>query len=362
MKITICWTGMSGYMAACWRELAARSGIDLHVVCFAPQSADGQAAFDQAIVDGLSCTLLTTPQQADRALIEESVASFAPDVVIITGWAHGPYRALLNSPRLQDARFVMAMDTPWRSDWRQAVGSPAVRLFMRRMAAVFVAGERSRQYAVQRGVEPARLHRGMYAYDAGLFNEEVYMRRVQAGWPRRFLFMGRYVDVKGIDDLLAGYALYRRQHSDAWPLDCCGMGPRQKDILAAEGVTDLGFIQPADQPAILAEHAALVLPSRYEPWGVVVAEAMGSGMPVICSSACGASVELLQNYYTGLEIPPNSPESLAMSLSWMHRNHDRLPEMGRHALNLAPAFSATLWAERVEAMCRGLLAEPARGR
>lgn len=360
MKIAICWTGVSGYMAACWRALAARAGVDLHVVCFAPQAAEAQAAFDRAIVEGLSCTLLSKPQQDDFSLIEASVADCEPDVVLITGWAHAPYRALRRSRRLRNARFVMAMDTPWRSDWRQAFASPAVRLFMRGMSAIFVAGERSRQYAVQRGVEPARLHRGMYAYDAELFNEDVYMRRLQAGWPKRFLFMGRYVDVKGIDELLAGYSLYRRQHTDPWPLDCCGMGPRRPDILAAEGVNDLGFVQPADQPAILAQHAALVLPSRYEPWGVVVAEAMGSGMPVICSSACGASVELLQNYYTGLEIPPGDPESLAEALSWMHRNHDRLPEMGRHALNLAPAFSATIWAERVDAMCRGLLAEPAR--
>lgn len=362
MKLAICWTGISGYMAACWRALAARQDVDLHVLCFAPETADGQAAFDHGLADGLSCTLLARDQQADRTLIERSVAAFAPDIVLITGWAHAPYRSLLNSRQLQEARFVMAMDTPWRSDWRQAFGSPIVRRYMKHMAAVFVAGERARQYAVHRGVEPSRLHRGMYAYDAELFNQSVFMRRFDAGWPRRFLFMGRYVDVKGIHELLGGYAIYRREHADPWPLDCCGIGPRQREIHAAEGVTDLGFVQPADQPAILAAHAALVLPSRYEPWGVVVAEAMGSGMPVICSSACGASVELLQNYYTGLEIPPGDPKALAKAFSWMHRNHDRLPAMGRNAMNLAPAFSATLWAERVEAMCRGLLAEPPRRR
>lgn len=355
MRITICWTGVSGYVAACWRALAARAGVTLNVVCFAPDADASNAAFEASAVHNLPCRLLEPKEQLDTDLIETTVAATSPDVVILTGWAHPPYRSLVQSKQLQSCRFVMAMDTPWRGDWRQAIGAPIVRRYMHQMAAIFVAGERARQYAVQRGVPLGRVFRGMYAYDETLFNEQVFAQRLEAGWPRRFLFMGRYVDVKGIDELLAGYALYRQRCSDPWPLDCCGLGPRQADIRAAEGVTDLGFVQPEAQPGVMAQHAALVLPSRYEPWGVVVAEAMASGMPVIASSACGAAVELLQPFFNGLEVPAHDPMQLAAAMEWMHMHAERLSEMGRNALRVAPAFSATVWAERVEAMCRSLV-------
>jgi glycosyltransferase involved in cell wall biosynthesis len=359
MNVVICWTGLSGYAAACWRALAARAGVSLNVICFAPDVSGSDAAFKASTVAGVPCRLLTAAEQYDAGLIENAVAERRPDVVLLTGWAHPPFRSLVKSKRLQSSRFVMAMDTPWRGDWRQTVGGPVIRRYMQRMAAIFVAGERARQYAVQRGIPYGRVYRGMYAYDETLFNEQAYAERLRGGWPRRFLFMGRYVAVKGIDELLAAYAIYKRQHDDPWPLDCCGMGPKQAAIAAAEGVTDLGFIQPEAQPAVLAQRGVLLMPSRYEPWGVVLAEAMASGMPVIASSACGAAVELLQSYYNGLEVPSNDPVQLAGAMSWMHAHHDRLPAMGRHALNVAPAYSASVWAERVEAMCRSLLADTA---
>jgi glycosyltransferase involved in cell wall biosynthesis len=358
MKLAICWTGLSGYMAACWRALAQRPGVALRVVCFAPDARASNAAFDPAAVDDIPCRLLTPGERQDAGLIEDEIAGFHPDVVMLTGWAHRPYRRLVNAARLRQTRFVMAMDTPWRGDWRQTISGPFIRQYMSRMAAVFVAGERARQYALRRGVSPTKIFRGMYAYDDTLFNEQVFLERLQKGWPKRFLFTGRYVETKGVDDLLAAYALYRRQHESPWSLDCCGLGPKQSAIRAVDGVSDLGFVQPHEQPGVLAGRGAFILPSRYEPWGVVLAEAMASGLPVIATSACGAAADVLHPFFNGLEVPANDPPRLAAAMSWMHARHERLAAMGRHAMGVAPAFSATLWAEKVEAMCQAISGRP----
>jgi len=95
-----------------------------------------------------------------------------------------------------------------------------------------------------------------------------------------------------------------------------------------------------------------VLPSRYEPWGVAMAEAMGTGMPVIATSACGAGVELLHPYFNGLEIPPDDPAALAEAMAWMERHHERLPALGQNALEVARAYSTNLWAERARDVFR----------
>jgi glycosyltransferase involved in cell wall biosynthesis len=117
-------------------------------------------------------------------------------------------------------------------------------------------------------------------------------------------------------------------------------------VAAAPGVTDLGFVQPAELPRILLAHGAFVFVSRFEPWGVALAEAMASGLPAICSEACGASVELVRHLHNGLLVPTEDADAVAAGMGWMHSRYDELPEMGRRAREFAAAFSAERWGER----------------
>jgi glycosyltransferase involved in cell wall biosynthesis len=186
--------------------------------------------------------------------------------------------------------------------------------------------------------------RGVYGYDdqrLGYVLEE----RLQ-NWPRNFLYVGRYVHEKAIDLLLDGYARYRDVIEDPWPLTCCGRGNMAGAIAGAAGAVDSGFVQPDQLPGMLLRHGAFILVSRFEPWGVALAEAMASGLPAICSEACGASVELVRHQHNGLIIPTDNPKALAEAMAWMHMHYDRLPEMGRHAREFAIPFAAQGWAQR----------------
>jgi glycosyltransferase involved in cell wall biosynthesis len=356
MKIVICWTEISGYMNACWKALARRPDVDLHVVCYAADGVPGNTRFREADVHPVSARFLDAAEQQNAALIEDHVASHAPDVVMVTGWANRNYCRLVHAPRLAAKPVVMAMDTPWRGDLRQRLAPYALRGFLRRISAAIVAGERSRHYALRLGIPAGRIHPGIYAYDETVFNGRTYEQRAASpgGWPTRFLYVGRYVPDKAIDVLAQAYAAYREQVADPWPLDCCGMGQQRSLLTAVPGVTDMGFVQPPEQPAMHADRAVLLLPSRYEPWGVVVAEAMATGMPVICSTNCGAAAELVRPYFNGLTVPTDDVAALTAALRWMHEHHARLPEMGRNAMHMAPAHSAGIWAERVHELCTSL--------
>jgi glycosyltransferase involved in cell wall biosynthesis len=348
MKVVICWMNFSGYSAACWRSLARHPDIDLHVVCLAPHASGGDTEFRRESLREVSHHFLEGSISADAAAVERHVVSQRPDVILVTGWAHRPYCDLTRSPQLSATKFVLGMDTPWRGDIRQRLGRIYLRPYVHRMAASFVAGERARRYAVRLGIPESKIVKGLYAFDCDLFNESVFRQRLQnhAPWPRRFLFAGRYVPEKAFDVLLEGYRRYRAASAAPWPLKCCGRGAMQSMLANMDGVSDLGFVQPIHQPDVFAECGVFVLPSRYEPWGVAMAEAMGTGMPVIATSACGAGVELLHPYFNGLEIPPDDPAALAEAMAWMERHHERLPDLGKNALYVARAYSADLWAER----------------
>jgi glycosyltransferase involved in cell wall biosynthesis len=356
MKILICWMNIAGYTAACWKALAARPGVHLHVICLRPTDNHRETKFQADLLDGVSHQFLSRDEVAQPRLVADLAVAERPDVVILSGWAYRCFSQLPDVPALASARFILAMDTPWRGDLRQRIGLLFLSRYAQRMDAVLVAGEKARGYARRLGVPDARIHPGLYAYDETIFNESVSRRRM-GGDPRmghRFLFVGRYAPEKSIDVLLDGYATYRRRVDEPWALDCCGTGDLKNLIAGATGVTDLGFVQPSQQADVFANHSVLVLPSRYEPWGVVVAEAMATAMPVICTTACGAAAELMRPYTTGIEIPPGDEQALAEAFKWMHVNQKLLPELGESAMQTARPFGSNRWAERLDAICRSV--------
>jgi glycosyltransferase involved in cell wall biosynthesis len=345
MRVVICWSHISGYMAACWRALAAREDIQLLVLAFADEGKE--TAFGASVMAGIPHRLLDPRERDDADLVASLVAAHRPDAVALAGWFHPPYRALADHPALRPARKLMGMDTPWRGAPRQRLARFRLGPFLRKMDVVMVAGERAWQYARILGVPEAKVRRGYYGCDAARFAVARTRRNDRGDWPRRFLFVARYVPVKGIDVLLDAYARYRAAVADPWDLTCCGKGPLGDAIRAAPGgVHDAGFVQPDDMPDVMADHGAFVLPSLYEPWGVAIAEAAAAGLPVLCTEACGASVELVRSYFNGITVASGDPAALSAALRWVHDHPQRLPEMGAHGAALAAAFSAECWAER----------------
>ncbi|RMH39016.1 MAG: glycosyltransferase, partial [Gammaproteobacteria bacterium] len=186
----------------------------------------------------------------------------------------------------------------WTGSLRQRVASVVAPWYLHSAIDVlWVSGERQRQLARRLGYAGARCWSGYYACDWDRF-ADVY-RRVGSARPRAFLYVGRYVPIKGLDILLTAYRQYRAQVTDPWPLICVGSGEQEVLLQGVEGVYNQGFVQPQDLPEQMAQASAFVLPSRREPWGVVVQEAAAAGMPLICSDVCGAAVHLLQDGYNG---------------------------------------------------------------
>jgi glycosyltransferase involved in cell wall biosynthesis len=109
-----------------------------------------------------------------------------------------------------------------------------------------------------------------------------------AGGRPRLLFVGAY-DRKGLDVALRALALMEHPAE----LRAVGEGDRSRYVRLA---TDLGvrdrvvFEPPRDRIAeVFAAADAFVFPTRYEPFGMVIAEAMAAGLPVVTSGAAGAA-------------------------------------------------------------------------
>jgi glycosyltransferase involved in cell wall biosynthesis len=340
---------MQGYVAACLRALNALPDIEAHVLHLDFQDLP----FQEELLHEVSNQRFIAA--GANAGIPDLVAQRAPDVVLICGWFYAPYRALIDHPALQSAKFILGMDTPWTGSWRQRLTRPRFGRFIRRMDKVIVAGGSSAKFARRLGVAPGNIVTGFYGFDFRRFREEGG-RRLDATpeWPRQFLFAGRYARVKGIDVLIEAYRRYRSSVSDPWPLACCGTGA-EAGLLRQPGISDRGYVQPSGLPALFARHGAFIMPSRGEPWGEAIAEAAATGQPLICTDVCGAAADLLRPYYNGLTVPAGDAAALAGAMMWIHQHQDQLRTFGLRSRDLAQGFSAEAWAQRLHACCAGLL-------
>jgi glycosyltransferase involved in cell wall biosynthesis len=356
MRIAILWQGMSGYMHAAFSKLVER-GVEVRLL---HRVEDEHAPYDpESVTTGLHATAwrgAPTPE-----LVEHTLAELDPHAVIVSSWHIHAYRRAVRRRRGRTVRLV-TMDNQWWATPKQILGVATARWAIQpAYDAAFVAGDRAADFARRLGFRDERIIHGLYTGDQPRF-AAVAGARDGALPPPAFVFVGRLVDVKGIDVLAAGYRRYREMVSDPWPLLVAGTGPRADLLAGAPGVEQLGFLQPSDLPDLLARAGCLVLPSRFEPWAVVVHEAASAGLPVIATYVCGAVGRLVLDGYNGVVISPGDSEALAQGLARV----SQAPEAARRAMgeasrSLAAQFSPDRWADLVVtrvAALRGVLGLP----
>ena len=133
------------------------------------------------------------------------------------------------------------------------------------------------------------------------------------------LYFGRLEYEKGVQDLIAALPRIRRTHPGTRLL-VAGTGTgaamltgvaRSHRVLRA--VRFLGHLPDPDLAALLAAVDAVVLPSRYEPFGIVALEAAAAGAPLVASTAGGLG-DIVVDGVTGVSFPPGDVPALARAV------------------------------------------------
>jgi glycosyltransferase involved in cell wall biosynthesis len=128
------------------------------------------------------------------------------------------------------------------------------------------------------------------------------------------LFVGRLVSFKGVEVAIRALRILRERGVEQ-TLTLCGDGPEREALRRqveqyglSDAVTFEGWTEPDDLVRHYSTAEAALVPSRYEPFGIVALEAIACGCPVVASNVDGLPDAVGD---CGLLVPPNDPEKLA---------------------------------------------------
>ena len=341
MKVAYLWGQWTGYMTASTAAIAKSGNAEIRVLLPHPKH-DAQSRLRPFILDALQPSAQLTYTGYPRYQeVKSWIDEFDPQVVVVSGWNYQAYMRVLREGKGRFLR-ALSMDNQWLWKLKQIGGVAASRIMVRPcFDMVFASGPRQRQFAEYLGFHPSRIFEGYLSCDVAMFSSDQPLSPT-----RRFVFAGRLTDDKGIEQLLKGHQRYREHSSYAWPLEIVGTGPLEHLVPQYERVTLLPFKQPRELAQYFKQGGTFVLPSAYEPWGVVLHEAASAGMPLIASRKVGAGDMFLRHGWNGLLIDSVSPDAIATAMHQLSSFDDSaLLEFGSRSEMLAQTLTPQIWAD-----------------
>jgi glycosyltransferase involved in cell wall biosynthesis len=180
-------------------------------------------------------------------------------------------------------------------------------------------------------------------------NRGAVRKRYGVGWGEKLILcVGRLVPQKGVKYFIRSIPTVAGQYPEA-KFIIVGEG-WSRDILEAEAnatghadkIKFTGFASDKEVRNLMASADALVVPSIYEPFGIVALEGMASGVPVIASKVDGLA-EVIEHERTGLFVYPRDPDSIAWGISRILSDSDHagwLTENAKEKLHKAYSWEA----------------------
>ena len=349
MKFVFLHRKLSPYWISCLRELK-NQGNEIFIVAY---SFSEIAPFEIESLEDIGEIL-------DRSLISKKdilnkIKKFNPDAIIVSGWKDNLYLNICRYFKKNKTQIILTFDTQLDAGFNSKFlrGRLVVKfiIFLLKIylkgaiSRVWVPGQRQIKFAKALGFRDKNCWDGLYSCDLQKFSKISIIKndtkfKIKE---KTFLFVGRYVNEKGLDLLVDAYSHYKLNKENPWKLICAGGGtfPVDTKILNIE---NKGFIQPKYLNDLLLNSSALILPSRYEPWGVIVHEAAAAGLPIIISDACGSSDHLVKDGYNGYIFSSGDYISLAYKMRLLSNQSDEeIRVMGLNSKELSKSYSTQKW-------------------
>ncbi|MEZ5031454.1 MAG: glycosyltransferase family 4 protein [Saprospiraceae bacterium] len=264
--------------------------------------------------------------------LKQLIHELNPQIVFVSGRMDQGYLKAVKGLR-SEIMVVMGMDTQWLGQLRQYVQIVLRRFLYRKyFTHIWVPGPRQYAFARLLGYQSQHIVRNLYSGNVSLFAN---LNRSNAGL-KRIVFLGRLEKVKGLDLLLGAWQSLEEELKRGWELLLIGSGSLEKEAEGIPQVRLAGFLNQEEMLPLLQNECVFCLPSRKEPWGVVVHEMAAAGMPLILSPEVGAGDAFLIHGYNGYVLDRISSSAIQSALkNLMSQSPDQRKVMGLRSRELS---------------------------
>lgn len=346
MTVLFLYTELADYFLKCCDELSKNN--EVHIVRW---PVNKEAPFKFSFSEQIK--IYDKSDYVGDAL-STLIEKINPDVLVCSGWVDKDYLKA-TKPYFKKIPTVMTCDTHWTGSLKQYVALLLSRFFLlNTFSHAWVPGKAQYMYAKKLGFKAGRIAEDFYCCDLLKFNalyKNLKPAR-EAGFPKRFLYVGRYYDFKGITDLWEAFIQLQEEQLSDWELWCLGTGtipPAQHPK-----IKHFGFVQPSDLEPIIAQTGVFILPSRFEPWGVVVQEYAAAGFPLLLSNSVGAGETFLEEGKNGFSFAIHSPLEIKKQLKKIQDlSSKELLLMSEKSHELAQKISPQKWVAQVKEIYEG---------
>jgi glycosyltransferase involved in cell wall biosynthesis len=362
------------YQAPLLRLIAAEPGITLKAFFRSPMGLKhyvdkgfGQEiAWDVPLLDGYEHEFLPALGDALKVTpflrpfnygLGRRLAAGGFDVLWVHGYARVFHQAAMLGAKSRGLKILLRDEPTAISKPRGGVKRLVKRRIFGALAAlvdgVLAIGRLNRQYWIDQGFDPGKVYSMPYAVDNARFragaeaaaaNRAAFLASIGLPADRpRILFSGKLTPIKAPDVLLEAFARLRQPQAS---LCLVGDGPlrgqleaRVRELGLGAKVCFAGFRNQRELPAFYDAADVFVLPSRQEPWGLVVNEAMNAGRAIIVSDKVGSGPDLVHPGENGAIVPTGDADALAAALADVLASPARSEALGRRSLEIIERWS-----------------------
>jgi 1,2-diacylglycerol 3-alpha-glucosyltransferase len=204
----------------------------------------------------------------------------------IAGYGRPEYRKMMLWCRMNGIRVVLFAETwyPGKLDFLKG-------LFLRLICHGFlVSGKRAMEhFSSYLGLEKEKIRIPYSVVDNAHFHQ------VSPDYAsRKILCLARFSPEKNLLNLIKAFRSSGiSEHG--WSLELVGGGPLKEELEkdSGNGIQLRDWVSYGELPSLYASAGVFILPSIFEPWGLVVNEAMAAGLPVLISDECGCAPDLV---------------------------------------------------------------------
>lgn len=283
-------------------------------------------------------TYLTKKQFFSSSIHHEQIF----DLVFVAGWFDLSYLDFAKKQKAKGSKVICGFDTFETNPLMLLIKSISVKFKINNCFTHFwVPGKPQADFANYINSKNLPVLQNLYTADTNLFKPNTYDFKDR----KRLLFVGRLEKIKGIDLLYNSFKELYKNFQD-WELIIIGSGSLSNIILPCPGVKCYPFMSSSELNELTNQCSVFVLPSRKEPWGIVLHEFAAKGFVLICSDKVGSSSVFLNQNENGFKFKHNNAKSISDILTMvMQKPLSELTLMGQKSYELSKRISPEISAE-----------------